>query len=295
MSDASPYAGAAAGGCSPRGDASQRPDRLAGRFAAWASAWLAGAVGYDDALDAITGGRLHLVSGSAVETGFPVGSSEVPLGWALPVLRTRGVTAVRIALPVPGDVAGLPGDAELRARALDAGGAAVAVSGSSCLLAFVPAVVEHGSPVEGVTVTVRWAAYDCAGEDRAGEPSRYLPVAEADHGLRRAVVESAEELARLDVARWRPEIAEALTDLRVDARRGHDEGRELPPGWPARARDLLGRADTLGRVVALARGGPGAEVTGEQTRGRVAALVSLERAVRRARLAAYNCYGIEPP
>jgi hypothetical protein len=59
-------------------------DLPAGRFAAWATAWLAGRVSYDDALDALLGESAHRVA------GLPGSDEAVPLGWALTALRGAG-------------------------------------------------------------------------------------------------------------------------------------------------------------------------------------------------------------
>ncbi|MDX6245380.1 MAG: hypothetical protein QOE76_3103 [Frankiales bacterium] len=258
----------------------------AGRLSAWASAWLAGAVSYDDAVSSVIRDRVHHVS------GLPGHPDQVPLGWALTELRTNGVLAVRLALPVPGDLVGLPGPDWLRRAALDVGTAAVAVAGPDAVgLALVPRREEHGNESEGRTVTVAWTAL-------VAEPlglDGYLPLREADQDLTEALRESTESLLSLDVARWRPELTEALTDLRRTSRSGRDEGSWLPPGYPARARLLLSRAAQLGRVVELATADdPGGSLTAAEVNGRRAALASLERAVRRARLSAYNCFGVEP-
>lgn len=256
----------------------------AGRLVAWSSAWLAGLVSYDDALAAVTRDRLHQVSGLADHP------DPVPLGWALTELRATGAAAVRLVLPVPGDLTGLPGPEGLRRAALTSTAAAVAAA-QDAGLALVPRREEHGNETEGQTVSIAWTAF-------ATEPLPglvYLPLAEADHDLSTALRESTESLLTLDVARWRPELAEAITDLRRTARSGRDEGSWLPTGYPARARLLLSRAAQLGRVVELATADdPGASITTGEVNGRRAALASLERAVRRARLAAYNCFGVEP-
>jgi hypothetical protein len=258
----------------------------AGRLVAWASAWLAGVVSYDDAVEQVTRDRMHQVTGLA---GHP---DPVPLGWALTEFRTTGATAVRLVLPVPGDLTGLPGPDTLRRAALASGAAAVAsATPEAAGLGLVPRREEHGNPAEGQTVTISWTA---VGSDPL--PSQgYLPLSEADEDLTAALRESTESLLSLDIARWRPELAEALTDLRRTARSGKDEGSWLPPGYPARARLLLSRAAQLGRVVELATADdPGGSVTTVEVNGRRAALATLERAVRRARLAAYNCFGVEP-
>ena len=257
----------------------------AGRLAAWASAWLAGAVSYDDAVASVIRDRVHHVS------GLPEQPDEVPVGWALTQLRATGSSAVRLALPVPGDLVGLPGPESLRRAALDAGAAAVAVTPDSPGLALVPRREEHGNEAEGRTVSVAWTAI-------VSEPlpvDGYVQLREADQELTEALRQSTESLLTLDVARWRPELADALADLRRTSRSGKDEGSWLPPGYPARARLLLSRAAQLGRVVELATADdPGGSVTVGEVNGRRLALASLERAVRRARLSAYNCYGVEP-
>lgn len=258
----------------------------AGRLAAWASAWLARSVSYDDAVSAVTRDRQHQV------VGLPLHADPVPLGWALTELRRTGARVVRLALPVPGDLTGLPGPEPLRRAALATGAAAVALGddGAGCL-GLVPQREWHGNEAEGRTVTVTWTAF-------AAEPASavgYLPLNEADQALTAALSESTQDLVDLDIARWRPEIAEALTHLRRTARSGTDEGSWLPPGYPARAGLLLTRAAQLGRVVELATADdPGGAVNGFEAAHRRAALAGLDRAVRRARLAAYNCFGVEP-
>lgn len=263
------------------------PARLpldAPRLSAWGSAWLAGAVSYDDVVASVTRERKHQV------VGLPAHADAVPLGWALTELRAIGATAVRLALPVPGDLVGVPGPDELRKVGLAAGALAVAV-GPGGGIGLVPRREQHGNESEGLTVVVTWTAVVAEPLERDG----YLPLREAEQELTDALRESTETLLGLDVARWRPELAEALSDLRRASRSGRDEGSWLPPGYPARARLLLSRASQLGRVVELATADdPGASVTTGEILGRRSALGALERAVRRARLASYNCFGIEP-
>ena len=69
---------------------------------------------------------------------------------------------------------------------------------------------------------------------------------EAEHELTAATRDAASALAALDVASWRPEVAEGLARMR----RGVTP--ELPPGHDARAVRLLGQADRLAAVLDLA-------------------------------------------
>jgi hypothetical protein len=238
-----------------------------GVFAAWASAWLAGEAAYDDVVGRVTGAdEPHRVA------GLPGVDGDVPLGWALPVLRERSPEGVRAVLPVAGDPRGLPGPGPFTTAALAAGEAVVGRG-----IGLVPEVTEHGS-AQDRTCCVRWTAYGAA--DPAPDP---LTVAEAEHELTTATREAASALAALDVASWRPEVADGLARVR----RGVTP--DLPPGHDARAVRLLASADRLAAVLELAAAdSPGGAVNGAEARARDEALRPLATAVRRARQAAYN-------
>jgi hypothetical protein len=238
-----------------------------GVLAAWTSAWLAGEAAYDDVVARVTGDdEPHRV------TGLPGVNGETPLGWALPVLRERSPEGVRAMLPVAGDPRGLPGPGPFATAALEAG---EAVAGRG--LGLVPRITEHGS-VADRTCSVLWTAYEVL--EPAPDP---LTVPEAEHDLTAATRDAASALAALDVARWRPEVAEELARVR----RGVTP--DLPPGHDARAVRLLASADRLAAVLDLARAdAPGGAVTGAEARARDDALRPLATAVRRARQAAYN-------
>jgi hypothetical protein len=125
---------------------------------------------------------------------------------------------------------------------------------------------------------VRWSAYEVA--EPAPDP---LTVAEAEHELTAATRDAAAALAALDVASWRPEVADGLARMR----RGVTP--DLPPGHEARAVRLLASADRLAAVLELAASdSPGGAVNGAEARARDEALRPLATAVRRARQAAYN-------
>ena len=238
-----------------------------GVLAAWTSAWLAGEAAYDDVVARVTGDdEPHRV------TGLPGVDGETPLGWALPVLRERSPEGVRAVLPVAGDPRGLPGPGPFTTAALAAGEAVVGRG-----LGLVPRITEHGS-VADRTCTVLWTAYEMV--EPAPDP---LTVPEAEHDLTAATRDAASALAALDVASWRPEVADELARMR----RGVTP--ELPPGHDGRAVRLLASADRLAAVLDLARAdAPGGAVTGAEARARDDALRPLAAAVRRARQAAYN-------
>ena len=68
----------------------------AGRLAAWASAWLAGSVSYDDAVSAVTRDRQHQL------VGLPQHPEPVPLGWALTGCGVPGQRWCGWRSPCPG-------------------------------------------------------------------------------------------------------------------------------------------------------------------------------------------------
>jgi hypothetical protein len=242
--------GVPGGGVSSRGVTARAPVLpLSATLAWWATGWLRGRVVPDLVLDAVAAdGRLH------------VGRDGQSLLRLLGELRAAGATGCGLALPIEGDPLGLGGPAELTGAAIGAGEAAVAVDAG---LALVPDV--------GVEV-VTWRLY-------AAERRQLPDVGEADRALRGATLEAAEALARLDVARWRPEAADLLSSSR----------REPPPapdGVPARCADLAGRALVAEAIVEVAVADDGAAVSAAEIALRRAALDPLERAARRALVAA---------
>lgn len=222
----------------------------------WGTAWLRGDAVPDLVLDAVIGDdATHAVAGLPGEDG------TLTLLGALATLRRAGATAFGCALPAPGDPLGLGGPPAFNAAALDVG-EAVVVAG--CDLGLVPT---------RVGASVVWEASPAA--------RRPLPdVGEADRELRRALLESADALAALDVARWRPDVADELIDLR------RPRPVSAAPGVPARCLDLAGRGLQALTIVDLALADDGGAVTAAEAEQRRAALQPLDRAGRRALVAA---------
>ncbi|MER6944082.1 hypothetical protein ABT294_08670 [Nonomuraea sp. NPDC000554] len=218
---------------------------------AWGNAWLAGHVGLDEAVD------------HAETVGGPAVVGAVSLRGYLADLRSDGLTELRLALPAPGDPLGLSGPPEFNSAAIDAGEAVVAVLSERCL-GLVPAPDLRGSSYVGVRLAVH--------ESR---PARHdLPsMAEAEQELS-AAIRSA---------------TEALTDVDGPAQDRPDQlgraGGELAPGYPGRAHRLSALAARLAAVLRVAdeRG-----LTSGQIATRGAALRELDRAVRRALVAAHH-------
>ncbi|HET6167512.1 MAG TPA: hypothetical protein VFE07_11850 [Marmoricola sp.] len=227
---------------------------LSARLAWWGTAWLRGRVVTDLVLDAVLGGdATHVVA------GLPEIEGAVPLARALAELRIGGVETCGLALPMPGDPVGIGGPRELSTAALEAGEAVVAGG-----IGLVPRRV--GSAVE-------WSAY-------AASSRQLADVGETDRALRLALQESAVALADLDVARWRPEAADALMDLHRPPR------LEPPPGTPRRCAELAARALQAQAIVDLALEDDGGALSAVEIAARRAALQPLGAAARRGLVAA---------
>jgi hypothetical protein len=242
-------------GAERRDGAATLPDAV--RLALWFSAWCAALVSLDEARDAVVGSdAAHDV------VGLPGREDSVPLILALGGLRAERATGAGLALPVPGDALGLAGPPAFNAEALESG-EAVVLRGVD--LGLVPVRAGAG---------VVWRCLP------ASERRQVPDLAEADTGLRAALPQVADALADLDVARWRPEVADELMALR------RTDDLEVPPGTSARAQRMVALATRCRRIVSLALADDGGAVTAGEADRRRDALLPLDRAARRALVAA---------
>jgi len=177
----------------------------------WSTSWLRGQVMTDLLLDAL--------ENQATRGGF--------LDLLVDV-RGSGATGAGLALPVEGDPLGLGGPRAFNDEALAAGSAVVFVG------ARVGLVPERSGDV------VSWRRL-------LAQPRQVPDVGEADRGLRQALSATADGLASLDVARWRPEVADELMNLRRPA-----PIDPPPPGVPPVCGQLAVRGLQACRIVDLA-------------------------------------------
>ena len=227
------------------------------RLAWWGTAWLRGHVVADLFIDAVVDeDAAHLVA---------LGESAEPLVTGLGSLRSEGVDALGAALPAEGDPVGLGGPAAFNGAALEVGEAVLALDAAG--------FVVRGLVPERVGAAVTWRSHPAQ--------RRQLPdVGEADRALRAALLEAADALAALDVARWRPDVADRLMNLR------HRPGLTAPPGVPARCVELAARGLQALEIVDLALEDDGGALTAHDAQTRRSALAPLGRAGRRALVAA---------
>ncbi len=227
------------------------------RLALWFSAWAAGTTSLDDARDAVVG-----ADAAHDLVGVPGSTGTVPLIVGLGLLRSERATAAGVALPVPGDPLGLAGPPGFNAEVLEAG-EGVLLDGAG--LGLVPHRAGAG---------VVWQCHHAVTLRQLPDPS------EADTGLRSALVRTADALADLDVARWRPDVADELAALRgpVDL--------PLPAAMHPRAVRLTSLAARCRMIVELALADDGAAVTVAEAEARRRALTPLDHAARRGLVAA---------
>ena len=225
-------------------------------LAVWFTAWVGGQASLDDARDAIVGGdAAHDV------VGLPGEAEPVPLILALGRLKASGADAAGVALPVPGDPLGLAGPTAFNADALELEEAVVF---DGCEAGLVPHAAGAG---------VVWGYHPASSR-------RQLPdISEADTTLRQALLTTANTLADLDVARWRPEVADELMALR------RVSDLRFPPGWDPRAVRLASLASRCRTIVELALDDDGGAVSASEAAARRAALGPLDHAARRALVA----------
>ncbi len=231
------------------------PDSV--RLALWFSAWCEGCASLDEARDRVVGGdAAHDV------VGLPGTEGTVPLILALGLFRSERATGAGLAMPEPGDPLGLGGPPAFNADALEVG-EAVVLRGVD--LGLVPARAGAG---------VVWRCLP------ANERRQVPDLAEADTALRAALPQIADELAALDVARWRPEVADELMALR------RPQELDVPDGMLPRAQRMLALATRCRTIVDLALVDDGGAVTADEAERRRQALLPLDRAARRALVAA---------
>lgn len=236
--------------------------RSGGGLTAWANSWLRGAVSFDATVTAIHNAGIRVVR------GLPEHPEPVPVGWALGALRAVSGPPLRLVLPVPGDIRGVPGIPELLAAATRAGQLVV---GSG--LALLP----EGERADGSG----WRAHQVT--DPASvptSPGAQQTVSQATGALRLAVLAATDELAALDVARWNPEVASL---------RQREQPVSLPPDHEPAAAALAIRCSQLAAILELAGDdAPGGAINASGAGRRDAALRPLAVAIREGLMTAYS-------
>ena len=219
---------------------------VSARFALWFTAFAGGRASLDEARD-------RIVEDDAAHdvVGLPDQDGPAPLILGLGLLRTEGARAAALA-----------GPAEFNSEVLEYGEGVVL---HGCDLGLVPHRAGAG---------VQWLAMPAAAHRQLPDPS------EAEAQLRRSLLGTTEALAGLDVARWRPEVADELMALRKHA------DLVLPQAMAPRAVRLAGLAARCRLIVEIALEDDGGAVTASEIDARREALLPLDHAARRGLVAA---------
>lgn len=257
----------------------------------WAGSWLAGCSAPDDLLDALR----TWAPRQSVAAGDPVTGGHTGLPWAahdeadagpgagimvLLKLIREAVAApgaeLRLVLPVPGDVRGLPVGSEFAAAATEAG---------EGLLLGAPGTQGTGLvPVWTEDEALRWTVYTTV-IPMTSEPD--MPLGEAEYSMRQAVRDAADALMQLhttgmDTGGIPPR------DLIEAELEGHTR-HAYPESMPLRARRILDSADQVAAILTVAEREPASAPTSASAAAAQETLLRpLWNAIRAARLAAVH-------
>ena len=266
----------------------------------WANAWLAGVAAPDDVLDALSQwAPSHSVTAydavAAGSTGLPwpdmTHSGTMSL---LQTLRTAagvpvGVPAVSVALPVPGDVRGLPAGTQFQQDAVTAG-EAILINGdpSSTAVGLVPDFEYDDSDGldesdEMELAGLNWTVYSLP----SGPVAEHVDLGDAEFALRSAVRSAADALGAIRAEAGGVDVADPrrLVEQVMESSGQH----RAPDHAPSRALRVLENAAHIDAIVTVSSGlMPIGLQSSSEAQIANEALRPLAAVVRSARLAAVN-------
>ncbi len=234
------------------------PIPRAGVLAAWCNSWLAGESAGDDVIDAVAAfGTQIIVDTDGDSSPLIVGLSE---------LRRRGVSGLRLVLPVPGDAAGLPGPMPFNTAAVAAG---QAVMDDEAGLGLVPDIDD---------ASTTWTIHSTTPQFRQAPPLR---PEEAAAAIREALQRATAELTHLDVGHDPVELSDRLRALETDLK-----SLSLPLSMTPQAIHTAHTAARVLGILAIAHDDDGATVTTGQAAQRAEVMADLAATARHALAAA---------
>ncbi|MBF6209803.1 hypothetical protein IU433_04415 [Nocardia puris] len=254
----------------------------------WAGSWLAGNSAPDDVLEAmhawaprhtiaagdpVTGGRTDLPWSS--RANLP-GSGVMPLLKVIREAMARPGAQLRLVLPVPGDVRGLPVGTVFAADAVEAGeGLLIGVPGGEGT-GLIPHLAEDDA--------LQWTVYSVPMPLAAGPD---MSLGEAEYTMREAVRDAADALMKLHTT------AVGVTDSDprelIEAELADYSRHDYPESIPLRARRILDTADHVAAILTVAQREPASSPTSATAIGAHESLLRpLWDAIRAARLVAIH-------
>lgn len=233
---------------------------------AWLNEWIAGRVVPDDVIDAACGDDDEPPRVISADDGTAPDGDSLAVVFA--AFRRDQIDHVRLVLPTPGDVSGLPANSPGAEIALHYGQAVVAECAGDARLLLVPGEVRYGSEPE-VGIRTAWHLRRLPGGRH--RPLGAVTVRETGRTLKECVLDVGRQLGDGDhrLAEWRQDNQDAL-------RGGNDTS-----GLPALGAANLELAAMAGRMLHVV----------ESTRSHdelAPALVPLDRAARNALIAAVS-------
>jgi hypothetical protein len=261
----------------------------------WANAWLAGAAAPDDVLDALSQwAPRHSVTAydsvAAGRTGLPwpdlTDAGAVSLLQTMRTAAGSGLSApaIGVALPVPGDVRGLPAGTQFQRDAVTAG-EAIIVGRDESAVGLVPDFeyddLDDESEFEPELTALSWTVYSVP----SAPPTESLDLGEAEYALRAAVRSAADALGAIRAAGADVADPRGLVEQVLESARGH----RIPDHAPSRAVRVLENAAHIDAIITV---GSGLIPIGLQSSSEVEiasdALRPLGGVVRSARMAAVS-------
>ncbi|HEX9835076.1 MAG TPA: hypothetical protein VGA66_18690 [Mycobacterium sp.] len=231
----------------------------------WANAWLAGAAAPDDVLDALSQwAPRHSVTAydsvAAGRTGLPwpdlTDAGAVSLLQTLRISAGRGgaAPAMGVALPVPGDVRGLPAGTQFQRDAVTAGEALIIAGDPAEAIGLVPDYeypdIDGGDDPDTAPdpCGLSWTVYSVPG----AAPTEGLDLGEAEYTMRSAVRSAADALGALhaEAAGGDIEDPRGLVEQVVESERRHS----IPDHAPTRALRVLENAAYIDAIITVSSG-----------------------------------------
>jgi len=237
----------------------------------WANAWLAGVAAPDDVLDALSlWAPRHSVTAydsvAADRTGLPWPDlTDAGAVSMLQTLRTAagpitGEPAMAVALPVPGDVRGLPAGTQFTADAITAGEALIVDGGGRGAVGLVPEFTyDESDPDYDHTddestghypepISLAWTVYSMP----AVPPREHLDLGHEEYQLRSAVRAAADALVTLRAGMTSSDVADprGLVEQVLESARLH----RAPDHAPERALRVLENAAHVDAIITVSSG-----------------------------------------
>ncbi|MCH9641940.1 MAG: hypothetical protein K0U70_02370 [Actinomycetia bacterium] len=266
----------------------------------WANAWLAGAAAPDDVLDALslwapTYSVTAYDSVAAERTGLPW--PDLDDAGAVSLLQTMRTAAgpagssptIALALPIPGDVRGLPPGTQFGRDAI-AAGEAIIVGRPDSAVGLVPdleyedsAEIGGGFECGPELSSLSWTVYSLS----AVPAAEHVDLGEAEYTLRSAVRAAADALGALRAGAPGGELADPrrMVEQVLESTQAH----RIPDHAPTRAARVLENAAHVDAIITVSSGLiPSGLQSSSEVQLASDALRPLTSVVRSARLAAVS-------